>query len=193
MTTSYQYLYDMPFGQLTEMFVTGAMAIVVNDKGVQCIPAEAHALRRLARAVENRTDSSELGCALRSLARTVTTLVMKYVVAMGGQRPPAADATVPLGEVGTRAHDDAGIVGHFYRDLAAVTELLEPLPAHHSVPDAPTPNLIESLRHDGDGLPEAERDDTELPIDSPEVRAMVAADPELRHFINMAAIGIHTR
>ncbi len=77
---------------------------------------------------------------------------------------------------------------------AEMTDVLGPTPADASVPDAVPSDLIESLRGgaDDDGPPEPERDE-ELPIDSPEVAAMVAADPDLGHFILMAAQGIDTR
>lgn len=176
--TAHAYLYRMPREQLYAMFVTAVSLLKVDERGVWCIRAEAESLLRLARTVQARVyegipdaeiEGAELSpreAALDRVAGTLRFLIPDYVVGMGNQVPPPQGARAPAGYGfdGTINHPRAGIVDEFYQQRAALPDVLPPgLVAHVSVSE-----------------------NVELPLDHPQVQAMIEADPDLLGFVEQA-------
>ena len=168
-----------------QRFVTAVSLVELDDDGVPCRPDQEYEWDYLT------GKAHYLVSVLRSPADT----------ALGTVRTLAREWTCVIAAFQTSGATESNrrIMGR--RWLAAraqVADLLGPGPgASNDAPGAVTPNLLESFRGDVDGThddgpPAPERNFEELPIDSPPAAAMVAADPDLGHFMWMAARGIRS-
>jgi hypothetical protein len=141
--TSHEYLYEIDREQLFAMFAGAVASLRVDSDGVHCLSAEAQAVSRMARAVQERTvDGTPRQSKLGGLA-TVTRVLLSRTDSRdrGGEEP---EWHMPLDE----------LVAYFLNLRAKLGDFL-PATSPVPVPDGVPAGFIESLR-DGanpDGSP----------------------------------------
>ncbi len=140
----HQWLIDLDDERVFALFATAVAACKIDESGVWNLPAELEATGRLARQVQERTafDESLRGCALNGLSTTLL-LLIRYT-----------------GDEQMR-QDYPSLVQSFYRDRAALPDLLPPTPIGAADITEPVDHSDAAVLHNGrwssHGLPRCHR------------------------------------
>ena len=105
----HQWLLDTDDERVFHLFLTAVNGLRIDDQGVWSLPAEIEATVRLARQVQERT---EPGTPLNLLATTTRVLLWKTGI--------PSESLLQL--------DYPALVRSFYRERAALADMLEPTP-----------------------------------------------------------------